>query len=67
MSWFLSEPYLYLGVPAILGVLVALRQVYDPPAWCGAAWTALSRGRGDPHPLWRSSIVENEIKVTVVT
>ena len=57
---------MYLGVPAILGVLMARRLVYDPLAWYGAAWMTLCGGRGDPHLLWRSSLVEFEIKVTVV-
>ena len=52
---------------SLLGVLVARRQVYDPPTWCGAVLTILCGGRGDLHPLWRSSLVENRIKVTVVT
>jgi hypothetical protein len=43
---------------------VARQQVIDPPAWCGAATTALCGGRGDPHPSWRSSLVESGIKVT---
>ena len=38
----------------------------DPPPWCGEATTPLCGGCGDPHPLWRSSLVEPEIKVTVV-
>ena len=38
----------------------------DPPAWCGAATTSLYGGRGDPHPLWRSSLVEPGAKVTVI-
>ena len=33
---------------------------------CGAAWKILCGGRGDPHPSWRSSLVEFGIKVTVV-
>ena len=49
-----------------LGALVARRYVIDPPTWCGAATTTLCGGRGDPHPLWRSSLVEIGIKVTVV-
>ena len=57
---------LYLGVPAILGVLGAHRQVINPPDWCGAATTTLCGGRGDTHPLWRSYLVKNGIKVTVV-
>jgi len=39
---------LYLGVLAILRVLVARQQVYDPPTWCEAAWTAFCGGRGGP-------------------
>ena len=39
--------------------------VIDPPTWCGAA-TSLCGGRGDPHPLWRSSLVESGAKVTVI-
>jgi len=49
-----------------LGVLVARRHVIDPPAWCGAATTTLYGGRGDPLPLWASSLVESGIKVTVI-
>ena len=40
--------------------------VIDPPTWCGAATTSLCGGRGDPHPLWRSSLVEPEAKVIVI-
>ena len=49
--------------------LEALRfagKVNDSPTWCGVAWTILCGGRGDPHLLWRSSLVEIGIKVTVV-
>ena len=49
-----------------LGVLVARRHIIDPLTWCGAATTTLCGGRGDPHPLWRSSLVEIGIKVIVV-
>ena len=49
-----------------LGALVARRHVIDPLTWCGAATTTLCEGRGDPHPLCRSSLVEPGIKVTVV-
>ena len=38
---------MYLGAPAILGVLAARRHVNDPPAWCGAASITLYGGRGD--------------------
>ena len=67
VSWFYSEPQVYLGVPTILGVLVARQHVFDHPAWCGAASTTLCGGRGDPHPSWRSSLVESGAKVTAVT
>ena len=49
-----------------LGAWWLARNVIDPPTWCGAAWTILCGGRGDPHPLWRSSLVEIGIKVIVV-
>ena len=49
-----------------LGALVARRHIIDPLTWCGAVTTTLCGGRGDPHPLWRSSLVEIGIKVTVV-
>ena len=40
--------------------------VNDPLTWCEAAWMTLCGGRGNPHPLWRSSLVEPGINVTVV-
>jgi len=46
------------------GALRLAGNVNDPPTWCGAAWTTLCGGRGDPHPLWRSSLVESGAKVT---
>ena len=49
-----------------LGALWLAGNVNDPPTWCGAVWTTLCGGLGDPHPLWRSSLVEIGIKVTVV-
>ena len=63
--WFFSEPK-KISVHRHLGALVAHRHVIDPPTWCGVATTPLCGGRGDPHPLWRSSLVEPGIKVTVV-
>ena len=65
MLWFFSEPTRYLGVPAPWS-FEAPGNVNDPSTWCGATWTTLCEGRGDPHPLWRSSLVEIKIKVTVV-
>ena len=50
-----------------LGALRLAGNVNDPLIWCGAAWTILCGGRGDPLPWWRSSLVEIRIKVTVVT
>ena len=49
-----------------LGVLNLAGNINEPPTWCEVAWTTLCGGRGDPHPLWRSSLVEIGIKVTVV-
>ena len=48
-----------------LGVLRLAGNV-NYPTWYGAAWTTLCGGRGDPHLLWRSTLVEIGIKVTVV-
>ena len=56
--WFISEPKQDLGALAPWRVKLA-GNVIDPPTWCGAATTSLCRGRGDPHPLWRSSLVES--------
>ena len=49
-----------------LGALRLAGNVNDPPIWCGAAWTIFCGGHGDPHPLWRSTLVEIGINVTVV-
>ena len=46
------------------GALVACRQVFDSPAWFGAAVTIVCGWRGEPHLLWRSFLVESGIKVT---
>ena len=48
------------------GALNARRHIIDPPTWCGAATITLCGGREDPHPLWRSSLVEPGAKVTVI-
>ena len=58
-------PHLYFGAPAPWSVKLA-GNVIDPALWCGATTTSLCGGRGDPHPLWRSSLVEPEAKVTVI-
>ena len=55
---------LYPGAPAILGVFVTRRHIFDPPVWCAVVPTTLCRGRGDHHPSWISSLVENGAKVT---
>ena len=49
-----------------LGALRLAGNINDPPTWCGAARTTLCGGRGDPHPLWKNSLVEFGIKVTVI-
>ena len=49
-----------------LGVLRLAGNVNDSPTWYEVAWTTLCGGCGDPQPLWRSSLVEIGIKVTVV-
>ena len=49
-----------------LGALRLAGNVNDPPTWCGAAWTTLCGGRGDPHSLWTSSLVESGAKETVI-
>ena len=65
MLWFFTEPK-EDSVRRPLGALEAHRHVIDPPTWCGAATTTLCGGRGDPHPLGRSSLVEPGAKVTVI-
>ena len=49
-----------------LGAVKLTGNITDPPTWCGAATTTLCRGRGDSHPLWRSSLVEPGAMVTVI-
>ena len=66
MLWFLSEPKEDILEHRPLGALWLAGNVIDPPIWCGAATTTLCGGRGDPHPLWRSSLVKIWIKVTAV-
>jgi len=50
-----------------LGALWLAGYIFNPPAWCGAASTALCGGCEDPHPSWRSSSVESGAKVTAMT
>ena len=66
MLWFFSEPKEDFGAPAPWSIGGSPAHVIDRSTWCGAATTILYGGRGDPHPLWRSSLVEIGIKVTVV-
>ena len=47
----LERTKLYLGVSAILGVLVARRLVFDRPTWCGAASMSIVWGTWRPQPL----------------
>ena len=63
--WFIREPKQELGAPAPWSVKLS-SNVIDPPIWCGAATPSLCGGRGDPHSLWRSSLVDFDIKVTVI-
>ena len=63
--WFISEPKQELGAPAPWSVELA-GNVIDPPILYGAATTTLCGGRGYPHPLRRSSLVEPGAKVTVI-
>ena len=56
---------MYLGAPAILGALVARRQVNDPPPWYGAASTKLCGGRR-PLLCGQSPLVEPGAKVIVI-
>ena len=65
MLWFLSNQKKLL-VRRHLGALKARRHVIDPPTLYGAATTIFCGGRGDPHPLWRNSLVELGAKVTVI-
>ena len=64
--WFISEPKQELGAPAPWSLEDSPATSCDPPTWCGAATTSLCGGRGDPHPLWRSSLVESGIKMAVI-
>ena len=55
-----------ISVRRHLGALKARRHVINPPTWCGVATTKLCGGHGDPHPLWRSSLVELGAKITMI-
>ena len=62
----LGENHLVLGEPAIVGVLVTRRQRLRPSGLVWSGDDIFVWGRGDPHPLWRSSLVEPGTKVTVI-
>ena len=49
-----------------LGALKARRQRHRPSDLVWSGDDTLCGGRGDPHPLWRSSLVEPGVKVTVI-
>ena len=54
-----------LGAPAPWS-LEARRQRYRPSDLVWSGDDTLCGGCGDPHPLWRSSLVEPGAKVTVI-
>jgi len=63
-GWFLNEPRC-LGVPALWSFEARRqRQRLSDLVWSGV--DDLVRGMWRSHPLWRSSLVEIGIKVTVV-
>ena len=49
-----------------LGALKARRQRHRPSDLVWSGDDTLCGGHGDPHPLWRSSLVEPGAKVTVI-
>ena len=49
-----------------LGALKARRQRHRPSDLVWSGDDILCEGRGDPHPLWRSSLVEPGAKVIVI-
>ena len=63
--WFSSEPKEELGAPAPWSC-EACRQRHRPSNLVWRGDDTLCEGRGDPHPLWRSSLVEPGAKVTVI-
>ena len=63
--WFSSEPKQELGAPAPWS-FEARRQRHRPSDLVWSGDDTLCGGRGDPHPLWRSSLVEPGAKVTVI-
>ena len=65
MLWFSSEPKQELGAPAPWS-FEARRQRHQSSDLVWSGDDTLCGGRGDPHPLWRSSLVEPGAKVTVI-
>ena len=63
--WFISEPKQELSAPAPWS-FEARRQRHRPSDLVWSGDDTLCGGRGDPHPLWRSSLVEPGAKVTVI-
>ena len=65
MLWFLSEPKEDFGAPAPWSFEGSpARHRPSNLVWRGD--DNFVRGRGDPHPLWRTSLVELGAKVTVI-
>ena len=65
MLWFSSKPKEELGAPAPWSC-EAHRQRHRPSDLVWSGNDTLCGGRGDPHPLWRSSLVEPGAKVIVI-
>ena len=63
--WFISEPKSRAWCAGTLE-REARRQRHRPSDLVWSGDDTLCGGRGDPHPLWRSSLVEPGAKVTVI-
>ena len=63
--WFLTEPKEDFGAPAPWSC-EARRQHHRPSNLVWSGDDTLCGGRGDLHPLWRSSLVESGAKVTMI-
>ena len=63
--WFISEPKPRAWCAGTLE-RGARRQRHRPSDLVWSGEDTLCGGRGDPHPLWRSSLVEPGAKVTVI-
>ena len=62
---FFSEPKEEFGVPAPWS-FEGSPACHRPSDLVWSGNDNIVRGRGDPHPLWRSSLVEPGAKVTVI-